>query len=281
MATTPESFVDALNSAFGKQTTQRAAHAKGVAFLRRILRGSGGVVPLEGGRQIVGSQQADEEFLPRWVILLVSRRRELRETAAGTRTHGPRLSLTRISNPLPITIPKRKAEKSATMSITVSSPSFKINAVSTGPEAWCSKLPNRYTTDFGCHLMLRNSRLLAKSTVAVARASPRLSETPAYGQSSRRSFRIRPNALKQTIGMVHSIEFDMKRRLAPAKKRLASSSPTPDCCGDDAPVPRHVFAACLFRPPARNSIGLVARNGNESLRFVVDAEPQALGMLAM
>jgi hypothetical protein len=30
MATTPESFVDALNSAFGKQTTQRAAHAKGV-----------------------------------------------------------------------------------------------------------------------------------------------------------------------------------------------------------------------------------------------------------
>jgi hypothetical protein len=69
--------------------------------------------------------------------------------------------------------------------------------------------------------------------------------------------------------------------LAPAEKRLASSSPTPDCCGGDAPVPRHVFAACLFRPPARNSIGLVARNGNESLRFVVDAEPQALGMLAM
>jgi hypothetical protein len=31
MATTPESFVDALNSAFGKQTTQRAAHTKGVA----------------------------------------------------------------------------------------------------------------------------------------------------------------------------------------------------------------------------------------------------------
>jgi len=31
MATTPESFVDALNSAFGKQTTQRAAHAKGTA----------------------------------------------------------------------------------------------------------------------------------------------------------------------------------------------------------------------------------------------------------
>jgi hypothetical protein len=27
MATTPESFVDALNSAFGKQTTQRSAHA--------------------------------------------------------------------------------------------------------------------------------------------------------------------------------------------------------------------------------------------------------------
>jgi hypothetical protein len=30
MTTTRESFVDALNSAFGKQTTQRAAHAKGV-----------------------------------------------------------------------------------------------------------------------------------------------------------------------------------------------------------------------------------------------------------
>ena len=29
MATTPETFVDALNSAFGKQTTQRSAHAKG------------------------------------------------------------------------------------------------------------------------------------------------------------------------------------------------------------------------------------------------------------
>ena len=28
MATTPEAFVDALNSAFGKQTMQRAAHAK-------------------------------------------------------------------------------------------------------------------------------------------------------------------------------------------------------------------------------------------------------------
>ena len=33
MATTPESFVDALNSAFGKQTTQRSAHAKGVVLL--------------------------------------------------------------------------------------------------------------------------------------------------------------------------------------------------------------------------------------------------------
>jgi hypothetical protein len=35
MAATPESFVDALNSAFGKQTTQRSAHAKGVAFQAR------------------------------------------------------------------------------------------------------------------------------------------------------------------------------------------------------------------------------------------------------
>jgi catalase len=33
MATTPESFVDALNAAFGKQTTQRSAHAKGVVLL--------------------------------------------------------------------------------------------------------------------------------------------------------------------------------------------------------------------------------------------------------
>jgi hypothetical protein len=33
MATTPESFVDALNSAFGKRTTQRSAHAKGVVLL--------------------------------------------------------------------------------------------------------------------------------------------------------------------------------------------------------------------------------------------------------
>ena len=38
MATTPESFVDALNSAFGKQTTQRAAHAKGVVLLGSSFR---------------------------------------------------------------------------------------------------------------------------------------------------------------------------------------------------------------------------------------------------
>jgi len=37
MATTPESFVDALNSAFGKQTTQRAAHAKGVVLLGKFI----------------------------------------------------------------------------------------------------------------------------------------------------------------------------------------------------------------------------------------------------
>ena len=37
METTPESFVDALNSAFGKQTTQRAAHAKGVVLLGRFV----------------------------------------------------------------------------------------------------------------------------------------------------------------------------------------------------------------------------------------------------
>jgi len=37
MTTTPESFVDALNSAFGKQTTQRAAHAKGVVLLGRFV----------------------------------------------------------------------------------------------------------------------------------------------------------------------------------------------------------------------------------------------------
>src|SRR4029077_16063968 len=36
-ATTPESFVDALNSAFGKQTTQRAAHAKGVVLLGKFI----------------------------------------------------------------------------------------------------------------------------------------------------------------------------------------------------------------------------------------------------
>jgi catalase len=33
MTATPESFVDALNAAFGKQTTQRSAHAKGVVLL--------------------------------------------------------------------------------------------------------------------------------------------------------------------------------------------------------------------------------------------------------
>ena len=37
MATTPETFVDALNSAFGKQTTQRAAHAKGVVLLGKFV----------------------------------------------------------------------------------------------------------------------------------------------------------------------------------------------------------------------------------------------------
>lgn len=31
--TTPETFVDALNSAFGKQTTQRATHAKGIVLV--------------------------------------------------------------------------------------------------------------------------------------------------------------------------------------------------------------------------------------------------------
>ena len=37
MATTPESFVDALNSAFGKQTTQRSAHTKGVVLLGKFV----------------------------------------------------------------------------------------------------------------------------------------------------------------------------------------------------------------------------------------------------
>src|SRR6516164_9504581 len=37
MATTPESFVDALNSASGKQTTQRSAHAKGVVLLGKFV----------------------------------------------------------------------------------------------------------------------------------------------------------------------------------------------------------------------------------------------------
>jgi hypothetical protein len=36
-----ESFVDALNSAFGKQTTQRAAHAKGSTRQVRSERGGG------------------------------------------------------------------------------------------------------------------------------------------------------------------------------------------------------------------------------------------------
>ena len=37
MTATPESFVNALNSAFGKQTTQRAAHAKGVVLLGKFV----------------------------------------------------------------------------------------------------------------------------------------------------------------------------------------------------------------------------------------------------
>ena len=37
MATTPESLVDALNWAFGKQTTQRAAHSKGVVLLGKFV----------------------------------------------------------------------------------------------------------------------------------------------------------------------------------------------------------------------------------------------------
>jgi catalase len=37
MVTTPESFVDALNAAFGKQTTQRSAHAKGVVLLGKFV----------------------------------------------------------------------------------------------------------------------------------------------------------------------------------------------------------------------------------------------------
>jgi hypothetical protein len=38
MATTPESFVDALNSAFGKQTTQRSAHARASSYSARSFR---------------------------------------------------------------------------------------------------------------------------------------------------------------------------------------------------------------------------------------------------
>src|SRR6516162_66191 len=37
IATTPETFVDALNLAFGKQTTQRSAHAKGVVLLGKFV----------------------------------------------------------------------------------------------------------------------------------------------------------------------------------------------------------------------------------------------------
>jgi catalase len=37
MTATPESFVDALNSAFGKQTTHRSAHAKGIVLLGTFL----------------------------------------------------------------------------------------------------------------------------------------------------------------------------------------------------------------------------------------------------
>ena len=37
MATNPESFVDALNAALGKQTTQRSAHAKGVVLLGKFV----------------------------------------------------------------------------------------------------------------------------------------------------------------------------------------------------------------------------------------------------
>jgi catalase len=37
MTTTPESFVDALNAAFGRQTTHRSAHAKGVVLLGRFV----------------------------------------------------------------------------------------------------------------------------------------------------------------------------------------------------------------------------------------------------
>ena len=37
MATTPESFVDALNAAFGKQSMQRSAHAKGVVLLGKFV----------------------------------------------------------------------------------------------------------------------------------------------------------------------------------------------------------------------------------------------------
>src|SRR5262249_55981076 len=37
MAATPETFVDALNSAFGKQTTQRSAHATGVVRLGKFV----------------------------------------------------------------------------------------------------------------------------------------------------------------------------------------------------------------------------------------------------
>jgi hypothetical protein len=64
MATTPESFVDALKLAFGKQTTQRAAHSKGVVLLGKFKHEGAGHRQLLG--QLGHTKMADAD--PRGVV---------------------------------------------------------------------------------------------------------------------------------------------------------------------------------------------------------------------
>jgi hypothetical protein len=101
------------------------------------------------------------------------------ETAEGTRSHDPRLSIARISNHFPpqfrirnTAIPKRKAEKSATMSMTVPFRGEKSAQFPPGPRlgfqtCFANRLPTWAVAM--CH---ENSRLLTKSTVSSPAPAP-------------------------------------------------------------------------------------------------------------
>lgn len=59
----------------------------------------------------------------------------------------------------------------------------------------------------------------------------------------------------------------------------APSRSARDHSGDAAPTPGHLVAARLFRPPARDPVGLGARVGNERISFESNSNSKTLVML--